>query len=93
MLHHQLELDAEMGVGLNSGQGQNAEVMLRWSDDGGHNFGNRHVRSIGRIGETKNKAIWKRLGMTRDRVYELSGSDPVKTIIMGAELRVTAAGS
>jgi hypothetical protein len=33
--------------------------------------------------------FWRRLGMTvklRDRVYELSGTDPVKISIMGAEL-------
>jgi hypothetical protein len=33
--------------------------------------------------------FWRRLGMTlklRDRVYEVSGTDPVKVAIMGAEL-------
>ena len=33
--------------------------------------------------------FWRRLGMTmklRDRVYELSGTDPNKIAIMGAEL-------
>jgi hypothetical protein len=93
MLHHQLQVDCEAGVGLDSGQGTLAEVILRWSDDGGHNFGNHHVKSIGRIGETTHKAIWKRLGMSRDRIYELSGSDPIKIIIMGAELRATTANS
>jgi len=93
MIHHQLQVDCEAGVGLSSGQGSLAEVILRWSDDGGHTFGNSHVKSIGRMGETTHKAIWKRLGMSRDRVYELSGSDPVKIIIMGAELRATMANS
>ena len=35
------------------------------------------------------RAFWRRLGMTtklRDRVYEVSGTDPVKLAIMGAEL-------
>ena len=93
MIHHQLQLDCEVGVGLNSGQGSLPEVRLRWSDDGGHTFGNTHIKSIGRIGETTHKAIWKRLGITRDRVYELSGSDPVKITIMGAELRATVCNS
>jgi hypothetical protein len=66
--------------------------MLRWSDDGGHIWSNEHWRSMGKIGETGRRVIWRRLGMTerlRDRVYELSGTDPVKIAIMGAELRAS----
>lgn len=64
-------------------------VMLRWSDDGGHTWSNEHWRSMGRIGQYGYRTIWRRLGMTmkiRDRVYEVSGTDPVKIAIMGAEL-------
>lgn len=93
MIHHQLQLDCEVGVGLNSGQGENAEVILRWSDDGGKTFGNQHIKSMGRIGKTKHRLIWRRLGWSRDRIYELSGSDPVKITIMGAELQATLAES
>jgi len=69
--------------------GYNPEVMLRWSDDGGHTWSNEHWASIGKIGEYYKRVFWRRLGMTlklRDRVYELSGTDPVKITIMGAEL-------
>lgn len=65
------------------------EVMLRWSDDGGHTWSNEHWRSMGKIGAFGHRTIWRRLGMTlkiRDRVYELSGTDAVKVNIMGAEL-------
>lgn len=65
------------------------KVMLRWSDDGGHTWSNEHWREMGRIGEYGYRTIWRRLGMTtklRDRVYECSGSDPVKIALMGAEL-------
>jgi len=44
---------------------------------------------MGATGQTGKRVIWRRLGMTmklRDRVYELSGTDPVKIAIMGAEL-------
>lgn len=87
--HHSLQLDLETGVGLISGQGSNPQVMLRWSDDGGHTWSNEHWVSIGKIGEYYRRAIWRRLGMTmklRDRVYEISGTDPVKIDITGAEL-------
>lgn len=90
--HHSLQLDCETGVGLNIGQGSDPQVMLRWSDDGGHTFSNEHWVSIGKIGEYYRRAIWRRLGMTiklRDRVYEVSATDPVKIAIMGAELMIT----
>ena len=64
-------------------------MLLRWSDDGGHTWSNEHSKSLGRIGETGQRVIWRRLGMTtklRDRVYEISGTDPTKIVIMGAEL-------
>ena len=89
---HNLQLDLETGVGINTGQGSDPEVMLRWSDDGGHTWSNEHWVEVGKIGQYGRRAIWRRLGMTekiRDRVYEVSMTDPVKTAIMGAELFVT----
>ena len=70
-------------------QGSDPQVMLRWSDDGGHTWSNEHWRSMGKLGQTGRRVLWRRLGMTmklRDRVYEVSGTDPVKIAIMGAEL-------
>jgi hypothetical protein len=87
--HHSLQLDCESGVGLNLGQGSDPQVMLRWSDDGGHTYSNEHWSPVGKIGVYQHRVFWRRLGMTlklRDRVYEVSGTDPVKTVIMGAEL-------
>jgi hypothetical protein len=86
---HSLQLNLETGVGL---EGEDApQVMLRWSDDGGHTWSREHWVGIGKIGEFGKRAIWRRLGMTqklRDRVYEVSGTDPVKISIVGAELLV-----
>ena len=65
------------------------QVMLRWSDDGGHTWSSEHWAPMGAIGQYSQRVFWRRLGMTlklRDRVYELSGTDPVKIAIMGAEL-------
>ena len=89
---HNLQLDCEAGVGINSGQGSDPQVMLRWSDDGGHTWSNEYWQSIGKIGQYFKRCIWRRLGMTlklRDRVYEVSGTDPVKIAIIGAEVFVT----
>ena len=87
--HHSLQLNCESGVGLNDGQGSDPQAMLRWSDDGGHTFSNEHWSPMGKIGAYYHRVFWRRLGMTlklRDRVYEVSGTDPVKIAIMGAEL-------
>jgi hypothetical protein len=72
------------------------QVMLRWSDDGGHTWSNEHWRSVGKAGEWSYRVFWRRLGMTeklRDRVYEVSGTDPVKLAIMGAELELSGSTS
>jgi hypothetical protein len=68
------------------------QFMLRWSDDGGHTWSNEHWSNGGAIGEYFRRVLWRRLGMTlelRDRVYEVSGSDPIKIAIMGAELSLS----
>ncbi len=73
-------------------QGVVPRVMLRWSDDGGHTWSNEHWAEMGRIGQYYRRVFWRRLGMTlklRDRVYEISGTDPVKIVIMGAELHAS----
>jgi len=75
--------------GITAGQGEDPQVMLRWSDDGGHTWSSEHWISMGKIGEYFYRAIWRRLGMTtklRDRIYEVSGTDPNKIVITGAEL-------
>jgi hypothetical protein len=73
-------------------EGADPEAMLRWSDDGGHTWSNEHWASMGRIGQYGRRVFWRRLGMTqklRDRVYEVSGTDPVKIAIIGAELLIS----
>ena len=72
--------------------GANPQLLLRWSDDGGHTWNGERTTSMGRIGQYGTRAIYRRLGMTtkiRDRVYEISGTDPVKVAIMGAELELS----
>ena len=76
--------------------GANPQLMLRWSDDGGHTWNGERTTSMGRIGQYGTRAIFRRLGMTlklRDRVYEVSGTDPVKVAIMGAELQISPTAS
>lgn len=81
-----IELDVERGVGLISGQGNDPKYMLRYSDDGGHTWSNEREASLGKMGERKPRVKWFRLGSSRDRVFEISISDPVKVAIVGARI-------
>lgn len=89
--HNSFQLDMETGVGLSgTGQGTDPEAMIRWSDDGGNSWSNEYRAKIGKIGNRKNRVIWRRLGMARDRVYEVRITDPVKTVLIGAEIDIEA---
>lgn len=87
--YHTLQIQFQPGVGLEAGQGENPQAMLRWSNDGGSTFGNEHWTSIGRIGKYKNRARWRRMGQARDRVFEVTTTDPVYRTIISADLVVS----
>jgi hypothetical protein len=67
--------------------------MLRWSNDGGSTWSNEHWCSIGAMGKYQNRAIWRRLGFARDRIYEVSVTDPVKAVIISANLKASVGES
>ncbi|HEX5320437.1 MAG TPA: packaged DNA stabilization protein [Stellaceae bacterium] len=85
----ELRIDMQTGIGVPDGG--NPQVMLRWSDDGGHVWSNQMFAAAGRPGDTARRVMFRRLGSTRrnsglDRIFELSGSDPFQTAIIGAVL-------
>lgn len=84
MIFHRFEIELEAGVGLASGQGSDPQVMLSWSDDGGHSWSNEHWKSAGAIGEYTTRVVWNRLGKSRDRRFKISMTDPVKWVILAA---------
>jgi hypothetical protein len=84
---NQLQIEFTPGVGLQSGQGSQPTVMLRFSDDGGFTWSNQITASIGVAGATKNRCMFYLLGYAdRDRVWEIQFSDPVPRDIIGATL-------
>lgn len=89
-----LQLDIESGVGIDGvGQGDDPQAMLRMSNDSGHNWGSERWASMGRLGQTKLRPRWERLGSARDRVFEVRISDPVKVVIIGAEINFEVGAS
>lgn len=65
------------------------QAMLRWSNDGGSTWSKEYWVGIGQTGRYKNRAIWRRLGMARDRVFEVVVTDPVKCVIVSANLKAS----
>lgn len=68
-------------------------VFLRWSDDGGITYGNPVEQSLGKGGQFKSQAQWNRLGLARDRVFELTWSAPFETALNGAYVDSEPCGS
>ena len=83
----EMQIQFQPGVGLQTGQGEDPQAMLRWSNDGGSTWSNEHWTSIGKVGRYKNRAIWRRLGWSRDRIFEVVVSDPIKAVIISANLK------
>jgi hypothetical protein len=82
---HELQIHFQPGVGLPDGSAPQA--MCRWSDDGGSTWSNEHWSSIGVQGAYKNRAIWRRLGESRDRIFEVVVTDPINAVITAANLK------
>lgn len=89
--HKSLQIDATTGIGLNgTSQGSDPELMLQFSDDGGKTWSNELKRKLGKIGKYKTRVIWRRLGVSRDRIYRVAISDPVKCNLIYAQLELEA---
>lgn len=72
----------------------NPQVMLRWSDDGGHVWSNYRMLPVGRSGETAFTVKANRLGSTSrfsgsNRIFELSSTDPFKIALLDAEIEAS----
>ena len=86
----ELQIQFQPGVGLPTGQGQDPQAMLRWSDDGGFTWSNENWVTIGKQGQYFTRAMWRRLGFARDRIFEVVITDPIKAVIVSANLKAEA---
>ena len=92
IFHNQFQVYLQSGVGpqpplLDGDNNPRApELLLRWSDDGGHTWSQYLPCGFGLAGDTTARAIWRRLGKSRTRVYEVSCMDPVPVRIVDAYL-------
>lgn len=76
----------QMQTGVGTIECPNPMMMLRYSNDSGHTWSYESTSPIGRSGVYDGRAIWWRLGSGRNRVWEISMTDPVKFAVLGAVL-------
>lgn len=86
----ELQIQFQPGVGLEHDLGSDPQAMLRWSDDGGFTWSNENWVPIGKQGQYYTRAMWRRLGWARDRIFEVSITDPIKAVIVSANLKAEA---
>ena len=77
--HYAVKLDIKEGVG--SANAIDPKITLRWRDNNGA-WSNTYQRSMGKVGETGKEVIWRRLGRSGDRVYEIRVTDPANAVLI-----------
>lgn len=75
---------ADMEVGEIPVDQDEPQVRLRWSDTRGRTWKNPVSRGLGERGEFGHLVQFNRCGQSRERVFEVSWSAPVKTALNGA---------
>lgn len=81
LIHNKVKIEFEPGVG--NSDCEDPQAMLRWTNDG-HTFSNELWRPIGKQGEYHNVSVWRKLGRSKYRAYEIQVTDPVKAIVTNA---------
>lgn len=81
-------LDMETGVGLQTGQGNNPQIMLQYSKDNGRTWSAERWVSSGLVGQYLTRVLWRRFGSTRDATFRIRMSDPVKFVITEGAIKI-----
>jgi len=92
VMYRTLIADMEVGNGV-ANSTEAPEIRLRWSDTKGASWGTYISQDMGASGEFLTCVQFQRLGMARDRVFELSWSANAKTALSGAFIDAQPAGS
>jgi hypothetical protein len=88
-----IQVGTDVGVLDSSTPTSPPVISLRWSDNRGASYGNKVEQSLGAAGQYLTQPSWGRLGIARDRIFELSWSCPTMTALNGAFVDITPAGS
>jgi hypothetical protein len=84
-----VELLCEVGKGQVSGTGEDPQIMLRYSQDGGYTWSHELWRSLGKLGNYAQRITWNRLGSGREWLVEFHVFDKIKTALIAADADIT----
>lgn len=84
----EFELVIESGLGT-SGQGEDPQIILERSEDGGKTWKDGRQRSAGKTGEYGIRPIWNRCGGARQLAFRVIFSDPTPLRIHDALLKAS----
>lgn len=85
--YHKFTADMQLGT-LDDTTSNEPTMQLRWSDTRGASWNNPISQVMGVQGEYSRIAQFRRLGMARDRVFEISWSVPTLTALNGASIDI-----
>lgn len=90
------KIQVDMQTGIQVPDGTSPQCMLRWSDDGGHNWSDYRIGSVGQPGQTSIRVKFNRLGSTKrngglDRIFEISSTDQFGVCLIGADAQYSHA--
>ena len=96
LVYNAFQLDIQVGSGLtdyseNAITGADNKVSLSYSSDGGHTWSDAVEKVFTTLGIYKNRLIWYRLGMARDRVFKVDITANATICIINAYMNVTGA--
>lgn len=66
------------------------QLIFRFSHDGGYTWSNEKYCSLGKIGEYQKRALFWRLGLSRDFVFEIKIVEPIDVTILACEFDAEA---
>ncbi len=87
-----MEFVLETGTGLLSGQGDDPQIMIEASYDGGRTWGTGTWMKIGRLGEFNIRAEWYSMKSFYDMIVRITTSDPVAFNIYSAAIDLQLSG-
>lgn len=89
VLYRSFEADMAAGQQVGGESADPPQASLRWSDDKGFSYGEAIMQSMGATGQYITAPQWNRLGMARDRVFEISWSTDADTALNGCWVTFT----
>lgn len=93
VIYPKFTADMEPGNAPGTSDALGPQIYLRWSDTRGASWGSPIANGLGGAGNYLNVLDFSRLGMARDRVFELFWSSPVRTALNGAFVDARPLGS